>query len=269
MRPIRAIIVDDEPLARRRIARLLAGRDEVEVVAECSNGRIAADAISELEPDLVFLDVQMPEKDGFEALAETELARPPVVVFVTAYDEHALRAFEFHAFDYLLKPFDDERFDATLERAIRRVGERETAGLRTQLLRLLDVQSGEEEGAPEPGPVATEGNSLHRLVIREEDRIFFLKTSDIDYIEAADYLAKVHVGEAVHTIRESLTSLEDRLDPARFVRIHRSTIVNLDRVQELQPWFHGAYSVILRDGTTLKLSRSRRKHLQKLLRQSL
>lgn len=270
MRRIRALIVDDEPLARQRITRLLEDHEEIEVVGECANGAIAADAMAELEPDLVFLDIQMPEKDGFEALAEAELARTPVVVFVTAYDEHALAAFDYQALDYLLKPFDDERFERTLRRAIQRVEERETADLRSHLLRLLDAREEAEAGTPAPEPVPPGGSPrIDRLVIREDDRIFFLKTEDIDYVEAADYLAKIHVGETVHTIRESLTSLEEKLDPARFVRIHRSTIVNLDRVKELQPWFHGAYAVVLEDGTTLKLSRSRRKQLQEFLGQSL
>lgn len=269
MRKIRALIVDDEPLARRRISRLLDEHDEVEVVGECANGAVAAEAMTELEPDLVFLDIHMPEKSGFEALAEAEPGRTPVVIFVTAYDEHALSAFEYRALDYLLKPFDDERFERTLRRAIHRVEERETADLRTQLLGLLDVR--EKTGAATAdieSPVPRASSGIERLVIREDDRILFVRTEDIDYVEAADYLAKIHVGETVHTIRESLTSLEEKLDPARFVRIHRSTIVNLDRVKELQPWFHGSYAVLLEDGTSLKLSRSRRKHLQKLLGQS-
>lgn len=266
MKKVRALIVDDEPLARRRISRLLEDHEEVEVVGECASGGVAAEAMTELEPDLVFLDIQMPEKDGFEALAEADFGRTPVVVFVTAHDEHALAAFEYQALDYLLKPFDDERFESTLRRAIHRLEERETADLRTQLLNLLDVREMVESASDSAS--ATRPSRIDRLVIREDDRIFFLKTEEIDYIEAADYLAKIHVGEDVHTIRESLTSLEEKLDPHRFVRIHRSTIVNLDRVQELQPWFHGAYAVLLEDGTSLKLSRSRRKHLQDLLGQS-
>lgn len=268
MKKVRALIVDDEPLARRRIARLLQEHETVEVVGECASGGVAAKAMTELEPDLVFLDIQMPEKDGFEALAEAEFGRTPVVVFVTAHDEHALAAFEHQALDYLLKPFDDERFERTLRRAIHRLEQRETADLRTQLLSLLDVQEKAAGGGAEVASASRRPAQIDRLVIREDDRIFFLKIEDIDYIEAADYLAKIHVGEDVHTIRESLTSLEEKLDPARFVRIHRSTIVNLDRVQELQPWFHGAYAVLLEDGTSLKLSRSRRKHLQELLGQS-
>ncbi|MDX1661339.1 MAG: LytTR family DNA-binding domain-containing protein [Gemmatimonadota bacterium] len=268
MKKVRALIVDDEPLARRRIARLLEDHEEVEVVGECASGGVAVEAMTELEPDLVFLDIQMPEKSGFEALAEAEFGRTPVVVFVTAHDEYALAAFEHQALDYLLKPFDDERFEQTLRRAIHRLEERETADLRTQLLSLLDVQERARRGAAELEARSTRPARIDRLVIREDDRIFFLKVEEIDYIEAADYLAKIHVGDEVHTIRESLTSLEEKLDPMRFVRIHRSTIVNLDRVQELQPWFHGAYAVLLEDGTTLKLSRSRRKQLQELLGQT-
>ncbi|HUP19881.1 MAG TPA: LytTR family DNA-binding domain-containing protein [Gemmatimonadota bacterium] len=270
MRPVKVLVVDDEPLARRRIRRLLEKRDGVEVLGECANGRIAADAIEEQEPDIVFLDIQMPERDGFQALASVQTPRPPVVVFVTAYGEHALRAFEVNALDYLLKPFDDERFDRTLDRAIRRVEERETADLRTQLIRLLDVEEKGEPGPREPAAARAHGEEPpDRIVIRDDDRLYFVKTEDIDWIEAADYQARLHTGTESHVIRESLTSLEERLDPRRFVRIHRSTIVNLDRVKELQPWFHGAYAVVLEDGTELRLSRGRRKELERRLGRSL
>lgn len=263
-RPIRALIVDDEPLARRRIDRLLEGRDDVEVIGECANGRIAAETITEQEPDLVFLDIHMPDKDGFEALEAAATGRPPIVVFVTAYDEHALRAFEARALDYLLKPFDDERFERTLERAIRRIRDRESSELRDRLMAILDVQGSETRD----GRAGGGGIGSDRLVVREGERIFFLKTEEIDWIEAADYKAKLHVGGVVHEIRESLTSLEEIL-PFNFARIHRSTIVNLDRVAELQPWFHGAYAVILEDGTELRLSRGRRKELEEKLGRSL
>lgn len=269
MRDVRVLIVDDEPLARRRIRRLLEKREGVEIVGEAANGRIAADAMEEQEPDIVFLDIQMPELDGFQALATAKARRPPVVVFVTAWGEHALKAFESHALDYLLKPFDDERFDRTLDRAIRRVEERETADLRGQLMRLLDVREQAAAAAAPAGAPADGEAHPDRIVIRDDDRLYFVRTADIDWIEAADYLVRIHAGGESHVIRESLTSLEERLDPRRFIRIHRSTIVNLDRVKELQPWFHGAYAVVLEDGTELRLSRGRRKELERRLGRSL
>jgi len=249
---IRTLIVDDEPLARERLRSLLAAEPDIEVLGECADGREAVAAIDRDAPDLVFLDIQMPELDGFEVLAAIEPAKPPVVVFVTAYSQHALRAFEVHALDYLLKPFDRERFQTTLAR-VRAQCQRSQGGELTQQLSALlaDLR-------PETKPA-------DRLVVKAAGRVLFLKTLDIDWIEAADNYVNLHVGKESHLLRGTMASIETRLDPAQFLRISRSTIVNVERIKELQPMFHGDYSVILRNGTRLSLSRGYRDKLQQLL----
>ena len=265
MRPIRTVIIDDEPLARNRIARLLDGRDGYEVVGQFGRARDGLLGIRELDPDLVFLDIRMPEMDGFELLQTLDRQTPPVVVFVTAYAEHALKAFEFNGLDYLLKPFDNERFERTLARASAVIRSEDAMGLRGELLRLVKehwMVDRETPDQPAPHPPT---QRLDRIVIREGDRIFFQRVDDIDYIEAANYKVRIHVGNEVHEVRETLANLEERLDPQRFTRIHRGVIVNIDRIRELQPYFNGAYVVILEDGTELKLSRRRRDTLEDLL----
>ena len=248
---IRTLIVDDEPLARRRIRRMLARHPDVEVIGECANGREAVAAINEQRPALVFLDVQMPEVDGFAALGAVAAAEMPLVIFVTAYDQYALRAFEVHALDYLLKPFDRRRFDIAMQRARARLAnERSDVSQRTiALLEELRAQQ----------------SHVERMVIKAGGRAFFLKTYEIDWIEAEGKYVRLHVGRESYLVREAISQIEAQLDPKRFLRIHRSTIVNLDRVRELQPWFHNDYRVILRDGTELMLSRSCRKRLGELL----
>ena len=248
---IRTLIVDDEPLARRRIRRMLARHPDVEVIGECANGREAVAAINEQQPALVFLDVQMPEVDGFAALGALDLDEMPLVIFVTAYDQYALRAFEVHALDYLLKPFDRRRFDMAMQRARSRLAtERSDVSQRTiALLEELRAQQ----------------SHVERMVIKAGGRAFFLKTDEIDWIEAEGKYVRLHVGRESYLVREAISQIEAQLDPKRFLRIHRSTIVNLDRVRELQPWFHNDYRVILRDGTELMLSRSCRKRLGELL----
>ncbi len=259
-RPIRVLVVDDEPPARARIAKLLADRDGFEPIGECTNGRDALDAIREQHPDLVLLDVQMPEMSGLDVLEALDPDTMPAVIFVTAYDQHALRAFELHAVDYLLKPFDDERFTLALDRAKSRIERGHLAGLSRRLLTLLrTVQQGRDEtpallAGPAPQP-------LDRLAIRSGDRILIVKVEEIDWIEGAGVYARLHVGAKAHLIRETLTNLAEQLDPERFVRIHRSTIVNRDRVRELRSYFHGEYLVLLTDGTQLKLSRTYRDNL--------
>jgi two-component system LytT family response regulator len=261
---IRTIIVDDEPLGRSRLASLLQEEDDIEIVAQCGDGAEALAAIGELDPDLLFLDVQIPELTGFEVLAALDRADPPVVIFVTAHDEFALRAFDVHALDYLLKPFDDERFQQALARARSHLGNQDAVDVRRRLMDFF----GETNGMTSNGHTADRERLLTRIVVKEGDRILFLKVDDIDWIEAADYYARIHARGATYVIRETLANLEQHLDPERFVRIHRSTIVNLDRVQEMQPWFHGAFVVFLVDGTELRLSRSRREHLQSRLQQT-
>ena len=258
--PVRVLVVDDEPLARNGLADLVRRDPDLLVVEECGDGRAAVEAIRRLSPDLVLLDVQMPELNGFEVLQQLDPERLPAVVFVTAYDRFALQAFEVHALDYLVKPFDDDRFTAAMERAKATVRGAAIGDLSRRLLGLLEQI---------PATPATTGRYLTRIVIRVAGHVFFVRTPDIDWIEAADYCVRLHVQGKIHVIRESMAALENRLDPAHFFRIHRGAIVNLDRIKELQPYFKGEQVVVLQDGTRLKLSKSRRGDLEARLGQSL
>jgi two-component system LytT family response regulator len=251
-RRIRALIVDDEPLARRKIRRLLARDAEVAIVGDCANGREAIEAISNQNPDLVFLDVQMPEIDGFAVLGSSPAAHIPLVIFVTAYDQYALRAFEVSAVDYLVKPFDRRRFEKALQRAKSRLATERGSDLNQQTLALLTE-------------LKARSNHIERLVIKAGGRAFFLKTEEIDWVEAEGKYVRLHAGKESYLLREAISSIEAQLDPKKFPRIHRSTIVNIERVRELQAWFHNEYRVILHDGTELTLSRSCRKKLGELL----
>jgi two-component system, LytTR family, response regulator len=253
MEKIRALIVDDEPLAREGIRMRLAQEPDIAVIGECSNGRQAVTLIERDSPDLVFLDVQMPKLDGFGVIAAIGARRMPQVIFVTAYDEHALRAFEVHALDYLLKPIDGARFLEALARARSRIRGHE---LQEQLQALL-------------ASIKSEKRYLARLSIKTGGRILFLGVDEIDWIEAADNYVLLHAGRDSHMLHTTMNSLEDRLDPGAFLRIHRSTIVNLQRVKELHPMFHGEYRIILKDGTELASGRSYRSKLQRLLDNSL
>lgn len=257
---ISTLIVDDEPLARRNIRLLLKDDREIEIVGEASSGREALALIKKHSPDLVFLDIQMPELDGFGVLESLEAERLPAIVFVTAFDQYALKAFEFHALDYLLKPFDDARFEKALRQAKLQVGQRELKDLSERLVALL---AGREGNAPES---VRQSQYLSRLLIKSAGRVFFLKTDEIDYVQAEDYYVKLHVGRKGHLLRETMNEMEAKLDPAKFLRIHRSTIVNIERIRELQQHFNGEYIVVLHDGTEHKLSRSRREQLQILLK---
>lgn len=251
---IRALIVDDEPLARERLRQLLATEPDVELVGECSDGASAIEAIREQAPDLVFLDVQMPDVDGFGVLEALPAESLPAVVFVTANDQFALRAFDVHAVDYLLKPFDRERFQTAVRRAMAVWERRQNGQLNAQLAALLaDVRPGERPGRVE------------RLAVKSSGRVVLVKIEDIDWIEAADNYVSLHVGAEEHLHRETMAAMEAMLPEGRFMRISRSTIVNLDRVKELQPLFHGEYAVILRNGTRLTLSRSYRDKLTQLM----
>jgi two-component system LytT family response regulator len=251
-RRIRTLIVDDEPLARRRIRRMLVHDPEVEILDDCANGREAIDAISAHTPNLVFLDVQMPEIDGFDVLESIPPAAMPFVIFVTAYDQYALRAFEVSAVDYLVKPFDRRRFEKALQRAKARLATERGSDLNQQTIALLEE-------------LKARSSHIERLVIKAGGRAFFLKTEEIDWIEAEGKYVRLHVGKESYLLREAIGSMEGQLDPKKFPRIHRSTIVNIERVRELQPWFHNEYRVILKDGTELMLSRSCRKRLGELL----
>ena len=261
---IRTIIVDDEPAARRGVRLLLERDREVEIVGEAAGGVEAAELIRRAKPDLAFLDVQMPGGDGFEALSQIDPATAPAVVFVTAYDEHALRAFDVHAVDYLLKPYDDLRFAAALQRAKTEVRRHQTDSVNSRLTQLLDYlrQSGDDRAAKE----SAVGD---RILLKSSGEIFFLKAEEIDWIEAEGDYMKFHVAGRAHLMRETMARLEARLDPKRFIRIHRSTIVNLDRLRKLSPSFAGDYAVILHDGTKLKLSRGYHERIATLMKAAL
>lgn len=255
-RKISTLIVDDEPLGRERIRALLSADAEIEVIGECADGRRAIAAIEDGKPDLVFLDVQMPEVDGFGVLDAIYSERMPAIIFVTAYDRYAVKAFEVHALDYLLKSFDRERFHAALQRAKEEIRRSKGGALNERLAGLLeDLQARKDRPT--------------RLAIKSAGRIVFLRVEEIDWVEAADNYVRVHSGREAHLIRETLHSLEQRLDPAKFLRIHRSSLVNLDRIRELQPIFHGDYVVKLTDGTELTLSRNYRERLLQPLGQFL
>ena len=262
---LRTVIVDDEPAARRGIRLLLERDHTVEIVGEAAGGAEAAELIKREKPDLVFLDVQMPGCDGFEALEKVGAAASPAVIFVTAYDEHALRAFAVNAVDYLLKPYDDVRFGAALQRAKDEVRRRSADSVNTRLTQLLDyLQQDGGRGAP-----AKDEPSGDRILLKSSGEIFFLKAEEIDWIEAEGDYMKFHVAGRAHLMRETMARLEARLDPKRFIRIHRSTIVNIDRMRKLSPSFAGEYAVILHDGTKLKLSRGYHERIGALLKQAL
>ena len=252
MTKIRTLVVDDEPMARERILSLLQQENDVEVIGQCADGVQAVSAIQQQSPDLVFLDVQMPGCDGFGVIQNIGADRMPNVVFVTAYDEYALRAFEVHALDYLLKPFGKDRFQETLKHARESLERRRAGDLGRRLLALVHDLKPEQQ-------------RLDRLVVKSGGRVFFLRTDEIDWIEAAGNYVRLHLGEESHLFRETMNGMESRLDSRRFVRIHRSRIVNTERIKELQPWFNGEYVVILRNGTRLTLSRGYREKLQEQL----
>lgn len=250
MPTFRTVIIDDERLARQRLRRMLSDVPDFEVTAEFESSVQGLEYLESNAAELLFLDVQMPGLDGFGLLEALDPERTPMVIFVTAYDEYALRAFEFHAFDYLLKPFDQPRFEKTLERARRQLGSDGRSN--EKLLTLLNE-------------IRTRNQEPARFAIKTPGRVFFVRQEDIDWIEAADNYVNLHVGTETHLVRETMNSLEQRLDPHRFLRIHRSTIVNADRIKELRPWFHGEYVVLLKDGTELTLSRTYREKILGIL----
>jgi two-component system, LytTR family, response regulator len=239
---IRALIIDDEPLARRAVWRLLKNQPKVDVVGECGDGGSAVSAILHENPDLVFLDVQMPEMDGFEVVRHVGATRMPATIFVTAYDRYALKAFDANAVDYLLKPIEAGRFARALTRARERIAERPGGDSAERLATLLDRMTAQNHYA-------------ERLPVAENGRILFVKAREIDWVEAEGNYARLHVGAYQHEIRETLTSLEHKLDPRDFVRIHRSTIVNVHRIKEIHPWFNGYHVVLLENGRELRMSR--------------
>lgn len=246
---VRTIIVDDEELARDRLRSLLEKEAQIELVGEAGDGRQAIELIEKEKPDLAFLDVQMPELTGFEVLEALEEKQRPSVVFVTAHDKFALKAFDVHAVDYLLKPFDRERFQTALRRALDKIRPAEQrAAAVSEVLR---------EVRP--------AKPADRLMVKSSGRVLLIKIDDIDWIEAADNYVSLHVGKEAHLMRETMNSIETRLPSEKFMRISRSTIVNMERIQELQPMFHGEYVVLLRTGAKLTLSRGYRDKLDALL----
>jgi two-component system LytT family response regulator len=250
------MIVDDEAIARERVRRLLAAEPDVTVVGECSSGPQAIADIDRLQPDVVFLDVQMPGCDGFEVLRSLHSGKLPVVVFVTAFDQYALQAFDVHALDYLLKPFDARRLRQSLDRARAQLSVSPN-GYEARLAALIERVSEERTRLAEALARATP-QYLERVSVRLDGRILFVRVSDIDWVESSHNYVRLHVGKEIYRLRESLSDMATRLDPSRFTRIHRFTIVNLDRIREVQPWFSGDYVVILQNGQRLRMSRSYR-----------
>lgn len=246
MTSIRALIVDDEPLARDCIRLALDALPDVDVAGECNDGESAVRQIRRLAPDLVFLDVQMPGMDGFDVIEIVGSERMPPVIFVTAFDRHAIRAFDVHALDYLLKPFDDARLHEAVRHARTRIEDERIGSLAERLSALLENRHSPERKA------------LRKLAVRERERIRYVDVANVDYLTAEGNYVRLHIGRETHLIRLTLSALERDLDSARFVRIHRSTIVNLDRVTELQPWGGGDYVAILKDKQKLRVSRTYR-----------
>ena len=259
MTRIRALVVDDEPVARDRLIRLLEQQGDIDLVGQCSNGLETVTAIAQLSPDLVFLDVQMPEMDGFEVVRALEAGHVLAVVFVTAYDEYAVRAFEVHALDYLLKPFSSVRFRATLAHAREQLDRHRAGDLGRRLLELAPTLW-EKNGTP---------RTADRLLVRSTGRVHFVRTSEIDWCEAAGNYVRLHVGDESHLFRETMNGLESKLDPQHFVRIHRKTIVNVERIEELRSSLAGECTVYLRNGAKLTLSRGYREGFQERFGKSL
>ncbi len=257
MTKLRVLIADDEPLARERVRAMLTAQPEVEIVAECGNGPDAAESIRTLRPDIVFLDMQMPGADGLQVAGALPPEDRPAIVFVTAHDKFAIDAFGVHATDYLLKPFDQERFNTALKRAADHVKSRQAGDLNARLESLLGNAA---PAAKKPG----------RLAFKSEGRVVFLRPEEILWVEAADNYVLLHLLNAPRLmLRDTMASLEERLGTSDFVRVNRSAIVRLDQVKELQPTFHGDYAVVLRDGTRLPLSRNQRSQLAKFAAEGL
>jgi two-component system LytT family response regulator len=252
-RKLTTLIVDDEPLARERLLGLLSNESDIEVLGQCRDGEEAVSAIHERHPDLVLLDVEMPRMDGFEVIDTIGPERMPMVIFVTAYDQHAIKAFQVRALDYLLKPFDRDRFSDALQRARTQIESQTNGDLGKRLLALMK-------------DLKRDAPKTDRLVVKSGGRLFFLRADEIDWIEAAGNYVRLHVGNQSHLLRETMNAIEARLDPERFFRIHRCRIVNVERIQEMQPWLNGEYSVVLRTGVRLTLSRGYREKLQEKLK---
>lgn len=247
---IRTVVVDDEPLACKRLEKLLKEDEEIELISLCANGEEAIKQINEEQPDLVFLDIQMPEINGFDVLQNIDQEKIPLIIFVTAYDEYALKAFEVHALDYLMKPFKKERFFESLNRAKKALKKNNRAVINNKIENLLEFLK------PARG-------SLSRILVKSSGRYFFLKTTDIDWIESAGNYVRIHSGGNNYLIRETMINMEKKLDSDTFFRIHRSTIINVNKVKELEQWFHGDYQVIMYNEEKLTMSRNYKELLDK------
>ena len=250
---IRALIVDDEPLARDCVRLALENHSDVAVVGECADGASAVDAIRAQDPDLVFLDVQMPGLDGFGVIERIGAEAMPPVLFVTAYDKHALRAFAVHALDFLLKPFDNARFRDALAHARRQLSAEGRLGVRDALTGLLESRRGGAE------------RHARRIMVQHQERIRFVPVETVDWFEADRNYVLLHCGKDIFRVRMTLTALQDKLDPSRFIRVHRSTLLNLDRIREVQPWFGGDYVALLKDDQQVRVSRRFREGLLKVV----
>lgn len=256
---LRTVIVDDEPLARKGILKLLSGDDRFTAIAECGDGPEAVDAITRLAPDLVFLDIQMPGMDGFGVIEKLDPEKLPMIVFVTAYDSYAIKAFEVNAIDYLLKPFSNERFRETLERVSQRFESSGKTGLKETFKSLIDSYLQMGGTIPQPEPTGTTPDKyLPRLMIKDSGKVFFVSVSEILWIESVDYYSRVHIKNNSYLLRESLRNFERSLDPKKFFRIHRSSIVNIDTVESIERNSSGDYTVFLDNGQELKMSRTRK-----------
>jgi len=240
--PIRTLIVDDEPLARQRIKNLLKNDDRLKIVGECSTGVQAVNAFIKIKPNLIFLDIQMPGLDGFEVIQTVGAENMPPVIFVTAYDQYAIKAFEVHAIDYLLKPYEQDRFRAALERGIREASSRKDGVSSKKIAALVDK-------------ILEEKQISKRILVKSSDRISIIEIEQIDWVESAGNYVQIHAGKETYLLRETMNNMEQRLPPQFFARIQRRTIVNLDRIKELRPALHGDYVVILKTGSRLLLSR--------------
>ncbi len=255
---VTVIIVDDETPARKRLRSLLSNEVDIDIIGECANGPEAVAAIRELGPDLVLLDVQMPTLDGFEALMRLKESELPIVIFVTAYDQYALRAFDVNAVDFLLKPFDKERLSLALQRARERIKSKEIVGAQESLKKLLaEIRDSRTEKKP--------SSYADRLAVRTEGAIIFVRTEEIDWIESSHNYVTLHCDKKTHLLRGSLKGLTEKLNPKKFVRVHRSAIVNIDSIKEITPWFHGDQHIHLQNGAKLTLSRQRKGALDRLL----
>jgi len=247
---IRTVVVDDEPLACKRLEKLLNEDEEIDLLKLCGNGEEAIEVISSREPDLVFLDIQMPEINGFEVLQQIDQHKVPLIIFVTAYDEYALKAFDVHALDYLMKPFKKERFFESLERAKKALQQDNRAQIHEKIENLLTY-------------IDDSCGPLSRILVKSSGRYFFLKTSDIDWIESAGNYVRIHSKGSHYLIRETMINMEKKLNSDTFFRIHRSTIINVEKVKELEQWFHGDYQVIMYNDHKLTMSRNYKELLER------